>query len=213
MIITGKTLQMVLDMPENGAFIVCHSHPLAKYIERMVRDVRGKEVASRTKVVIVRNYGDANHKLMGAAMPVLLDHAFYENVSDETAMIVHDLAKMTNGMFKDPKYFNAIKPKERRAEDILKGILYHHITPGSKDRGAEKDLKELKAAAFREGQQGRAFTNTETLMFIMGWQGGTIEQVASALHVSPRHILNADNKDMGELARAAQEVRRLRDAT
>lgn len=50
-------------------------------------------------------------------------------------------------------------------------------------------------------------TNTEILMFILGWQGGTIHQLSKALGVADTLILDADNDAMQELCRLAQRKR------
>jgi hypothetical protein len=51
-----------------------------------------------------------------------------------------------------------------------------------------------------------AVPNSIVLMFILGWQGGTINQVAEVLHVKPGDIQNADYARMEELMRDAQEI-------
>lgn len=48
--------------------------------------------------------------------------------------------------------------------------------------------------------------NTHILCFILGWQGGTIYQVATALDINATIILTADEAVMGELCRKAQQV-------
>lgn len=55
-----------------------------------------------------------------------------------------------------------------------------------------------------------AVTNLVALQFAMGYQGGTIHQMAEALRVSTDDILNADDDRMGELLRKAQEKHVLR---
>ena len=58
-------------------------------------------------------------------------------------------------------------------------------------------------------------TNTEILMFILGWQGGTIHQLTRVLnkHSDPEiknmDILNANYEDMQTLMRRAQKIRNL----
>lgn len=49
-------------------------------------------------------------------------------------------------------------------------------------------------------------TNTEVLCFVLGWQGGTIHQVADALNVSSDEILDADHDKMTDLCRKAQNA-------
>lgn len=50
-------------------------------------------------------------------------------------------------------------------------------------------------------------SNTEILCYILGWQGGTVHQVASELGETVETILHADDEQMGILARAAQQKR------
>lgn len=47
-------------------------------------------------------------------------------------------------------------------------------------------------------------TNLVALQFAMGYQGGTIHQMADRLRVSTDDILNADDEKMGDLLRKAQ---------
>lgn len=54
-------------------------------------------------------------------------------------------------------------------------------------------------------------TNTEILMFICGWQGGTLKQLAKFLKISEKDILEADYDRMQILCRKAQEKRNERD--
>jgi hypothetical protein len=50
-------------------------------------------------------------------------------------------------------------------------------------------------------------TNTETLCFVLGWQGGTVHQVAERLYVPVDDILTATPVRMRELCRLAQQRR------
>lgn len=50
-------------------------------------------------------------------------------------------------------------------------------------------------------------TNTETLFFILGWQGGTIHQLSKTLGVEADEILYAGYEEMQELCRLAQQKR------
>lgn len=49
-----------------------------------------------------------------------------------------------------------------------------------------------------------AVPNSVVLMFVRGWQGGTINQIAAELDVTPQEILSANINRMGELMRVAQ---------
>ena len=47
-------------------------------------------------------------------------------------------------------------------------------------------------------------TNTEILLFVLGYQGGTIHQLAMELGVTDREIFGADHDKMLDLCRLAQ---------
>lgn len=53
-----------------------------------------------------------------------------------------------------------------------------------------------------------SLSNTHTLCFVLGWQGGTIHQVAQVLDVTTTDIMNASEERMGQLCRIAQSVHR-----
>ena len=50
----------------------------------------------------------------------------------------------------------------------------------------------------------QVISNTEILMFIMGFQGGTVHQLAQVLQETPSSIINADYEYMQHLMRVAQ---------
>lgn len=47
-------------------------------------------------------------------------------------------------------------------------------------------------------------TNTEILCFVLGWQGGTVHQVAATLGVAVDDVIIATPEKMRELCRLAQ---------
>ena len=55
-------------------------------------------------------------------------------------------------------------------------------------------------------------SNTEILLFVMGYQGGTLKQCADELGVTESVILDADYYTMQKLMRRAQQHRNLRGA-
>jgi hypothetical protein len=55
--------------------------------------------------------------------------------------------------------------------------------------------------------------NAIVLMFVRGWQGGTVHQIATELETTPNDILTADMDRMGELMRVAQRKLRSELAT
>lgn len=62
----------------------------------------------------------------------------------------------------------------------------------------------------QELNQPEKLTNTEILMYVLGWQGGTIHQLAHEIGINQDEILNADAEKMRELVRVAQTVRNAR---
>lgn len=56
-------------------------------------------------------------------------------------------------------------------------------------------------------------TNLEVLCFVLGWQGGTLEQVRRALAVAPGLIENANAEEMRDLCRKAQLYYKFRGVT
>ena len=58
----------------------------------------------------------------------------------------------------------------------------------------------------------KTVSNTVVLMFILGWQGGTIHQVAKELNVTTDDILFADHEKMGTLMRIAQQKGKMQHA-
>lgn len=50
-------------------------------------------------------------------------------------------------------------------------------------------------------------SKTAILCFILGWQGGTVHQVAETLEVSTGDILDASDRELGDLCRKAQAVK------
>ena len=56
-----------------------------------------------------------------------------------------------------------------------------------------------------EMQTEQKLSNTEILIFIVGWQGGTVHQLAQHLGVATRVILDANYDEMQDLMRLAQK--------
>jgi len=65
----------------------------------------------------------------------------------------------------------------------------------------------MEALELAAEQYNQIVGNTEILMFIVGWQGGTVHQLAKHLGVTDREIMRADYKQMQDLMRLAQSKR------
>jgi len=64
----------------------------------------------------------------------------------------------------------------------------------------------IRAATAKRDCEQR-LSNTEILMFVRGWQGGTVDQIAAELGVTTLDIINADYDRMQDLMRLAQSKR------
>jgi hypothetical protein len=74
---------------------------------------------------------------------------------------------------------------------------------------AHGKFNHQQGAAHKQGKQKmtQKLTNTEILLFICGYQGGTVHQLASSLGTTADDILNADYDKMQSLMRQAQKYR------
>jgi hypothetical protein len=95
---TGRTLAMVKALPETGAIIVVHSAVLSVYLARMIADVRGEDVFRRMRIVVIRHHGDCRKlEFLGAALPVVFDHAWDEaDIAPATWVYAYELADRQN---------------------------------------------------------------------------------------------------------------------
>jgi hypothetical protein len=81
---TGLTKAMVERLPNDGGHIITHSRHHQLYVTRMIADLRGEEVARRTRVYVIRFRGD-EIMLSGMSGHIEIDHAWYSHVSGEVA--------------------------------------------------------------------------------------------------------------------------------
>lgn len=72
----GKTKAMVLALPEGGAFVVVHSAVMARYVERMIFDLRGRDFFKLCHVHAIHGQMCTN-RLRGLRIPIFVDHAFW----------------------------------------------------------------------------------------------------------------------------------------
>lgn len=93
---TGRTLAMIKALPESGAIVIVHNSTMRRYIEQMVRDVRGPTVAQVVKVRVVEDRSQADDLLRGARTPVSFDHAWFEHVRYDVLRYTMDMADGVN---------------------------------------------------------------------------------------------------------------------
>ena len=88
---------------------------------------------------------------------------------------------------------------------MLRLILLHKEIKAMNISTSTSNMNEMSNEQWLLARQGTV-PITLALCFALGWQGGTIHQVAAALQVSTSDILNADSTQQGELLRKAQAV-------
>lgn len=66
------------------------------------------------------------------------------------------------------------------------------------------DTRQIHGSQYDRRKQRQNMSNTAILCFVLGWQGGTIYQVAKEIGCKTDEILDADYEAIGELCRKAQ---------
>jgi hypothetical protein len=98
--LSASTKAIVLDLPATGSIVVVHDAVMRDNVERMIRELRGPEVLKATKVCAIRTYDTAESVLMGARVPVRIDHLYlHSNINTEVMTRVINLAHGVNSMF------------------------------------------------------------------------------------------------------------------
>lgn len=95
---SGRTMEMVKQLPETGSVVIVHSEALRAYVRKMIADIRGREVATRTVVAICCTIDLARTQLTGRRMLVFIDHAFFDNVPIDVMELTMSLASACNGV-------------------------------------------------------------------------------------------------------------------
>ena len=100
---TGKTKAVVMALPSDGACVVVNTAAMVGYVERMIYDLRGKDMLRRCKVWRMESQGDAD-RLQGLRVRTFVDHAFWELTHDRhLARRVDYLVDAINYQFPDMK--------------------------------------------------------------------------------------------------------------
>lgn len=94
----GRTKAMVQALPETGAFVVVHSVSMRAYVRSMVQSIRGDAVASRCRIVVVNRTCHLN-ELMGASLPIRIDHAVEECLPFSLVGQIHAICDASNARF------------------------------------------------------------------------------------------------------------------
>lgn len=94
----GLTKAMVQALPERGAFVVVHSVSMRAYVRSMVRSVRGDAVANRCRIVVVNQPCHLN-ELMGASLPIRVDHAVEDCLPFSLVGQIHSICNASNVRF------------------------------------------------------------------------------------------------------------------
>jgi len=96
---SGKTLEMVKALPATGSIVVVHTLAMRMYLRNMIQDLRGEAVSKITHIVVIDSRAAAEETLVGARVPVRIDHAFEETAPFETMRTVRELARLANTRF------------------------------------------------------------------------------------------------------------------
>ena len=92
---TGKTLAMVQNLTGEPTICVVHTSEMKRYLENMIRNVMGEEVAANTKVVIISASQDV-YKLRGRSDKILVDHTFWFSDVDRDTVNEIQFLQMIN---------------------------------------------------------------------------------------------------------------------
>ncbi|MGX1196368.1 hypothetical protein [Parvibaculum sp. MBR-TMA-1.3b-4.2] len=86
----GGTMKMVRALPDGGATVIVHHAAVRRYVERMIRDVKGGTVGRRERfrVVPIESPLGAEHALRGIGGAVRFDPAFWNRATPETQAAV-----------------------------------------------------------------------------------------------------------------------------
>jgi|LakMenEpi03Aug12_release.lakeMendotaPanAssembly.Ray.scaffolds.fasta_scaffold355021_2 hypothetical protein len=102
-------------------------------------------------------------------------------------------------MFCDESYYNAWCVRNTEDKSFGSPTSFHMLTK----QEAESLLEFLQSIE----ENKMSLSNTQTLAYILGWESGTVYQVAETLNVDVGEILDADVDKMRELSRLAQSIR------
>lgn len=103
----GRTMAMVRSLPDSGACVIVHNGNMRRYIERMMRDLRGIDFLKRCLVLVIYGHHDL-YRLHGLRLPTFIDHAF-EYCSDArlaTQVQMKAMVKAINAVSSHPKLEN-----------------------------------------------------------------------------------------------------------
>jgi hypothetical protein len=71
---SGRTHRMIMGLPKGGSVVVVHSPSMIGVFRDLIRDLRGDDVASNTRVVAAPSVADERTMLRGISLPVFRDH-------------------------------------------------------------------------------------------------------------------------------------------
>lgn len=97
---TGLTKAMVEALPEDGGVIIVHTPEMRRYVDQMIRDLRGIDVGKKCKVIVVNNSGDLD-QIRGLAGYIDVDHAVEASVHPIVVAELRHLARQVMSMRED----------------------------------------------------------------------------------------------------------------
>lgn len=88
----GQTKNLIYTLPNERCMVVAGLPGAGRYVEELLKEMRGKDFAKKVKVVCVSSLEDTN-KLMGYSHLVFFDNSFFDSVSEEIAKKALDYAE------------------------------------------------------------------------------------------------------------------------
>ncbi|HEV2502344.1 MAG TPA: hypothetical protein VGV39_04680 [Mesorhizobium sp.] len=89
---------MVESIPASGAVVIVHSVAMRRYVEQMIFDLRGDQVAKLCRVHSISSYSDLA-RLQGVRMPIRIDHAAYLHMDARVIAYLEQLERTVELMF------------------------------------------------------------------------------------------------------------------
>lgn len=88
----GQTKNLIYTLPNERCMIVTRQSSEARFIEKAIKEIRGKEFSKKIKVVSISSADDL-YKLLGYSHLVFFDHSFFDSGEEEIARKALNLAE------------------------------------------------------------------------------------------------------------------------
>ena|SRR5215217_8799163 len=88
----GQTRNLIYTLPNERCVVVTSNRSVARVIEEILKEIRGKDFAKKVKVLSISSIEDVN-KLMGYSHLIFFDHSFFLSIEEEVANKALDYAE------------------------------------------------------------------------------------------------------------------------